>query len=177
MIEIDVSQYTSASDAYDAGEAAYIAANPEPVQPEKTVRFSRPVLITARKKEHGRLWVEAKQDISWGNEPNDPHFYLRSHEVTDLIELEAGEIRVLIEQLTLKLEEFEQAAAWKAEFKAWQSNHRKWEEQKQEAGDVARALWRKAQQQLKPLPEPNDYTDDDIDEDDYEEDDDEDEEF
>lgn len=170
MIEIDVSQYTSASDAYDAGEAAYIAANPEPVQPEKTVRFSRPVLITARKKEHGRLWVEAKQDISWGNEPNDPHFYLRSHEVTDLIELEPAETRVLIEQLTLKLEEFEQAAAWKAEFKEWKSKHSTWSEQKQEAGNVARALWRKAQQTLKPLLDANDYTDDEIEEEDYDED-------
>jgi hypothetical protein len=168
MIEIDVTQYTSASDAYDAGEAAFVAANPEPVKPEKTIRFSRPVLIKAGK--NSRLWIEAKQDSGWGDEPYDPHFFLRSHELTDSAEMELEEVRVLIQQLTEKLSEAEAAASFRAEFKAWKHEHSAWEQQKGEAGTASRLAWRKAQQELKPTPTANDYTDDEIEEDYQEED-------
>jgi hypothetical protein len=172
MTDIDLTQYTTSSEAYDAGQAAFLVNNPEPTKPEKTFEIQRPALIEAG---NGRLWVEVRQGTMWGGEPENPSFYLCSHDLSGSTEMEPAEIKALIDQLTVKLGELETAEKYKADYSAYQSAHRKWDEKKNQAGTIARTAWRALQDQLSPAPKPDDYSDEDIEDEDYEDSEDEDE--
>ncbi len=157
MTDIDVMQYTTSNEAGKAAEAAFIAAHPEPVKPEKTYVFSRPLLIEAQ---DARLWVELRE-VGWST-PTEANLYLRSHGSIEEVKMEPEELKALLEQIALKMGELEVAQAYYAAYQIYKDAQREWSNQKESAIYAARTAWSQAQKTLRKAPDPSDYTHDDI---------------
>lgn len=165
--EIDLTTLTSGNEAWSAGEAAFVAGNPAPTAPEKTFTISRSSLIST---DNGaRLWVEVRQSTAWGGAPSNAKFVLCTHGLEQSADMQPEEIQALIDQLSLKLKEYEAAAAYRAQFEAYQNEKSHWSEKKNEAAAATRAAWFALQKTLQKAPKPDDYTTDEIEVEDYDE--------